>query len=173
MEDPVKRIQTDLRAAFEDKIRRGIFKPIERHLHEDIREERMQEALGLTWRLYAEQAERGEILDDALLVHACKLRAIDLSRYVAQCDGGQRKRDVFDLRNYLAGRVEVLRLDGLYEEEDDDGEKHRLENKQEKPVSIGFAEVRCNNPLRKIHSAIDLTAWLAQLSPDSAVVPRL
>ncbi len=154
-------IPADLRRTFEDKIKRGIFKPIERFLHKDIREDRMQDALGLTWRLYADHAARGEILDDALLVHACRLRAIDLSRYVAQCDSGQRKRDVFHLRNYNAGQVEVIRLAHVHEEENED-EGHRLD-KRTKPISVGFAELRCTNPTRKIHSAIDLNAWLAEL----------
>jgi hypothetical protein len=150
----------DIRRTFEDKIKAGMFRHVERHLHEDIREERMQEALGLTWRLYADRAQRGEILDDALLVHACKLKAIDLSRHVVECDY-QPLRDVLDLRNYLAGRVEVLRLGDPHEEEDE-GEGHRFE-KGDKLVSIGFAELRCINPARNIHSAIDLTAWLAEL----------
>lgn len=159
LEAPVTmNISTDLRRSFEDKIRRGIFKPIERFLHEDIREERMQEALGLTWRLYADHAERGEILDDALLVHACKLRAIDLSRYVAQCDGGQRKRDVFDLRNYIAGHVEVLRF-GDFDADDE----HRGPDEDEAPIGFGLAEATSSNPTRRIISAVSLTAWLAEL----------
>lgn len=151
-------IPTDLRRAFEDKIRRGIVKPIEPHLHEDIREERIQEALGLTWRLYADHAQRGNILDDAPLIHACKLRAIDLSRYVAQCDGGQRKRDGFDLRNYIAGRVEVLRF-GDFADEDE----HRGPDEDEASLAFGLAEATSNNPMRKIVSAIDLASWLAKL----------
>jgi DNA-directed RNA polymerase specialized sigma24 family protein len=151
----------DLRRVFEDKIKRGIFKPIERFLHEDIREERMQEALGLTWRLYADHAERGEILDDALLVHACKLRAIDLNRYVAQCDGGQRRRDVFDLRNYIAGRVEVLRF-GDFDAEDE----IRGPDDDEAPSGFGLAEATSANPTRRILSAINLSAWLTELSAE-------
>jgi hypothetical protein len=154
---------TEIRRAFEDKIRRGIFRPVERHLHEEIREERMQEALGLTWKLYIERAQRGEILDDALLVHVCRLKAIDLSRHVVECDH-QPLRDVFDLRNYLAGRVEVLRVGGIHEDDILD-EGHRVDTR-DRPLSIGFAELRCINPARNIHSAIDLTAWLAELSAE-------
>jgi hypothetical protein len=111
--------------------------------------------------MYQRYAERGELLDDAILVHACRLKATDPSRYLARADG-RRKGDVFDARSFMNGHVEVLRLADLHEEEDDDGEGHRLE-KKDRPVTIGFAEMRCNNPVRKILSAVDLTAWLAEL----------
>ncbi len=151
---------TEIRRAFEAKIRRGIFRPVERHLHEEIREERMQEALGLTWKLYIERAQRGEILDDALLVHVCRLKAIDLSRRVVESDH-QPLRDAFDVRNYFAGRVEVLRVGGIHEDDILD-EGHRRDT-EDRPLSLGLAQMRCINPARNIHSAIDLTAWLADL----------
>jgi hypothetical protein len=164
MEDPVTTtIPIDLRAAFEDKIRRGIFRPIERHLPEDVREDRLQDAIALTWAMYERYALRGELLDDAILVHSCTLRATDASRYYVPCEGYQRKRDALDPRNYMAGTVEVLRLADLHEEEDD--EAHQVD-RRDKPISVGFAELRCTNPVRKILSAIDLTAWLAGLAPE-------
>jgi hypothetical protein len=151
----------NIRRAFEDKIKAGIFKPVERHLHENIVEDRMQDALGLVWRIFAEHAERGEVMDDALLVHAVKLRAMDLGRRVAQCDGEQPLRDVFDLRNQLAGRVEVLRLGDFREA----GEESTHRGLEEDDASLGFglAEATCANPTARILSAHDLTAWLAGL----------
>jgi hypothetical protein len=165
MEDPVKSIQTDPRAAFEAKVRRGIFNPVARFLPEDVREDRLQEGIAQTWAMYERCALRGELLDDAILVHACGQRAADASRYYVPCEGYQRKRDALDPRNYMEGTVEVLRLADLHEEEEDGDQGHRL-NQRDRPISIGFAEVRCNNPVRKILSAIDLTAWLGQLAPE-------
>lgn len=161
----MKRIQTDLRAAFEDKIRRGIFNPIARLLPEDVREDRLQDAVAQTWAMYERHAKCGELLDDAILVHSCGQRATDASRYYVHCDGYQRKRNVLDPRNYMEGTVEMLRLDRLHEDEEDDGEGHQT-GRRDKPASIGFAELRCPSPLRKIHSARDLTAWLVELAAE-------
>src|SRR5262245_54219252 len=129
MEDSVMTtasIPTDLRHAFEDKIRRGIFNPVARLLPEDVREDRLQDAIALTWAMYERYALRGELLDDAILVHACGQRATDASRHYVPCDGYQRKRDALDPRNYMEGTVEVLRLADLHEDEDE-GEGHRLD----------------------------------------------
>jgi hypothetical protein len=42
MEEPVTMtIPTDLRRAFDNKIRRGIFQPVARFLPEDVREDRL------------------------------------------------------------------------------------------------------------------------------------
>jgi hypothetical protein len=164
MEDTVTTtatVPTDLRAAFENKVRAGIFNPVARFLPEDVREDRLQEGIALTWAMYQRYAERGELLDDAILVHACRLKATDPSRYLARADG-RRKGDIFDPRNFMDGRVEVLRLADLHEEEEDEGEGHQL-GRRDKPTSIGFAEARCSNPVRKLNSAVDLTAWLKEL----------
>jgi hypothetical protein len=58
-----------------------------------------------------------------------------------------------DVRNYIEGKIEVLRLDKIIH---DRGEVDML----------GLAEVMASNPIRKIVSAIDLEAWLAELSDD-------
>jgi DNA-directed RNA polymerase specialized sigma24 family protein len=151
-------IPTDLRGEFEKKIRRGIFNPVARFLPEDVREDRLQDAIAQTWQMYERYAARGELLDDALLVHSCRLRATDASRYYVPCDGYQRKRDALDPRNFMDGRIEVLRF-GDFADEDE----HRCPDEDEAPVGVGFAEATSNNPTRKILSAIDLTAWLEEL----------
>ena len=58
--------------AFGHNVAAGIFVPVARHLREDIREDRLAEGIGLTLQMYLRYAERGVILDDALLVHACR-----------------------------------------------------------------------------------------------------
>ena len=44
-------IPTDLRGEFERKIRRGIFNPIARFLPEDVREDRLQDAIAQPWAI--------------------------------------------------------------------------------------------------------------------------
>jgi len=142
-----------IRSSFDEKVRRGMFSPITRRLHADMAEDRSQEALALVYEQYRRHAEQGHILDDALLVHAARLRAEDLSRTVVGCEGRAKKFCVMDVRNYIEGKVEVLRLDKIIH---DRGEVDML----------GLAEVMANNPVRRIVSAIDLQAWLASLPDD-------
>jgi hypothetical protein len=151
MEEPMT--QLEIRSSFDEKVRRGMFRPITRRMHADTAEDRSQEGLALAYENYRRHALQGRILDDALLVHFARLRAEDLGRTVVGCDGRARKFGVMDVRNYIAGKVEVLRLDKIVE---DRGEADML----------GLAEAMANNPIRRIVSAIDLQAWLASLPDD-------
>ena len=154
-------IPTDLRRTFEEKIKRGIFKPVARLLPEDVCEDRLQDAIAQTWAMYERYAARGELLDDAILVHSCGLRATDPSRHYVPCDGYQRKRDALDPRNFMEGHVELLRF-GDFDAEDE----IRGPDEEDAPVGFGLAEATSANPTRRIVSAINLTAWLAELSPE-------
>jgi DNA-directed RNA polymerase specialized sigma24 family protein len=159
MEDPVTmNISTDLRKEFDNKIKRGIFNPVARFLPEDVREDRLQDAIAQTWAMYERYAQRGELLDDAILVHSCGLRATDASRYYVPCEGYQRKRDALDPRNFMEGHVELLRF-GDFDAEDE----HRGPDEDEAPGGFGLTEATSSNPMRRIISAINLTAWLAKL----------
>ena len=100
-------------SSFDLKIRNGMFRPITRRLHADIADDRSQDALGLVYEQYRRHAEQGEILDDALLVYAARLRAEDLSRQIVPAGGKARKGSVMDLRNFIEGKVEVLRLNQI------------------------------------------------------------
>ena len=141
----------ELRLAFDAKVRKGIFAPVGRHLPDDVREDRLQDGICMTWAMFERYAERGEVLNDAILVHACRLRATDASRYYVPADG-QRKKDVFDPRSYMSGKVEVLRLDGI-----DDT------NGSDATSSLGYADVYADDPTTKLMSALDLSAWLVEL----------
>ena len=152
-------IPTDIRAEFDRKVRRGIFNPIARRLPEDVREDRLQEAIAITWATYKRCAERGQILDDAILVYACGLRASDPSRYFVPTDG-HRAGDVYDPRSYMQGHVEVLRFSDCLDH-DDIGHP----DEREKGNDVGLAVATASNPTRKIVSAIDLNRWLAKLAP--------
>ena len=146
-----------IRSSFDEKVRRGMFRPITRRLHADMAEDRAQEALALVYEQYRRHAEQGHILDDALLVHAARLRAEDLGRQIVRCDGVARKTCVMDIRNYIEGKVEVLRLDKIVADHDEAN-------------MLGLAEAMTANPVRKLVSAIDLEAWLAGLSDDDQIL---
>ena len=134
------------RTRFDDHIRRGIFAPIARHIRND--EDRLQEGLALTWKLYRKQAELGHDVEPAILVHACRLRARDLSRTLAN-DRTQKLRDVCDPRNQVSGRVALLDIDA---------------NAESHGHALGMAGATCINPTAKLDSAIDLSDWLDTLS---------
>ena len=161
-------IPTNLHREFENKIRRGIFNPVARFLPEEVREDRLQDAIAQTWAMYERYAERGELLEDAILVHSCGLRATDPSRHYVPCDGYQRKRDALDPRNFLEGHVEVLRFGDF-----DTDDERRCPDEDEAPIGFGLAEATSANPVRKILSAIDLTAWLDELPADDRQMLQL
>jgi DNA-directed RNA polymerase specialized sigma24 family protein len=142
-----------IRSSFDEKVRRGMFRPITRRLHADMVEDRSQEALALAYENYRRHALQGRILDDALLVHFARHRAEDLGRQIVPCDGVSRKTCVMDVRNYIDGKVELLRLDKIIQ---DRGEADMF----------GLAEAMANNPVKRIVSAIDLESWLAELPDD-------
>ena len=147
----------EINATFTEKVRAGMFAPVARHLtNPDTAEDRMQEALSLTWEMYRDRiVNRGLVLDDGILVHACRQRAVDLDRSFVRAEGTRRLEDAMDPRAYQRGRVEVLRLDAWVEDDSED-ESH--------PHQIGFSEELCTSPERKLNSAIDLDAWLDGLS---------
>jgi hypothetical protein len=148
--------QDALNAAFDEKVRRGVFAPVARHLTNlATAEDRLQDAICQTWAMYRRYAmEKGTILPDAILVHSCRQRAVDLHRQFVPADG-QRRRDVYDLRNYHDGRVTLLRIDGNCEDQTADGDRD---------LQVGYAEHEAANPGRKIRSAIDLERWVGELS---------
>ena len=150
-------IPTDIRAEFDKKVRRGIFNRIARLLPKDVREDRLQEGIALTWATHQRHAERGVLLNDAILVHACALRAKDPSRYFVPTDS-HRAGDVYDPRSYMQGLVEVLRFSDCL-----DHDNARRPDDHEEGSDIGLAVATASNPSHKILSAIDLNDWLTKL----------
>lgn len=144
-----------LRAQFDNKVRRGIFRPVARFLREDIQEERLQDAIAQTWRMYQHYAlDKGVILVDAILVHSCRQRAVDLGRRFVGVEH-QPKCDVFDERNYHRGKVELVHVDGCFWDLEDARETDGY--------LIGLAEELYRDPTSHILSAIDLEEWIASL----------
>jgi hypothetical protein len=64
------------RSTFDHHVRQGIFRPVARHLYDD-NEDRLQDAVCQTWEMYRRYAERGQELEPAILLHACRLTAQD------------------------------------------------------------------------------------------------
>jgi hypothetical protein len=150
----------DVKREFAAKVARGMFQPVARHLRTDIAEDRLAEGIAMTFELYAKSVAEGHPLHDAILVHACHMRAIDLSRRVAGAGGGHPKRDVFDPRNYSDGKLELLSLDAEYED---------LEGQ----ATIGYAEPCVPSPARRFASAMDLESWLSSLASDDRLLLAL
>jgi hypothetical protein len=132
-----------------------MFAPVARHLREDLVEDRLAEGIGMAFEQYVNSVAEGRPMEDALLVRACHMRAIDLGRRLAGAQGARPRSDVFDERNYAAGRLELLRLDGLRDW--DDGE--------EEQALFGWAEPDAISPARMLASAVDLERWLGKLDP--------
>jgi hypothetical protein len=148
----------DVSQAFAEKVRAGIFRPVARHLREDLVEDRMAEGIGMAFEQYINRAAEGRLMPDAVLVRACHVRAIDLGRRLAGADGAQPKKDVYDERAFREGHVELLRLDGL-----DEGEG----------TFLGFAEPEVPNPARKLASAVDLEKWIRGLGDQDRLMLAL
>lgn len=153
--------QQELRSSFNDKVKRGIFSPVARHITNlTDAEDWLQEAVCMTFEMAARYAERGQVLNDAILVHSCRLRAVDLGRRFVR-DDAQPRRDVMHPMNYTQGKIEVLRLDGMV---DDDGDF--VAQDEGEALVPGLATALQVNPLRDIISAVDLEVWIASL-PES------
>lgn len=147
----------EINGAFTEKVRRGMFDPVARHVvnHPDA-EDRLQDAICQVWLMYRNRIEeRDLVLDDPILVHACRQRAVDLARHFVPSGGTCRYRDAMNQRAYRDGKVEVMRFDSWTEDDAED---------ESKPQQIGLAEELCQSPERKMNSALDLEEWLDDLS---------
>ena len=142
---------------FTDLVERGVFRPLLRHFNDpDLGEERLQEGIAFAWTLARRTAaEEGRMADTALLVHHAALRARELRRTIVPADGRQPSRDVMSPAAYREGHVEVLRLDGI-----------ALESEDDLPwcPAVGWANEDVTNPERHVNSAVDLDAWLSELT---------
>jgi len=157
---------TEVNQSFDDKVRRGIFDPVARFvMNYPDAEDRVQDAVCQTWWMYRRYAlENDVVLDDALLVNKCRWVVTDLDRRFMGKDGAScRNQDVHAPSAYRDGRVELLRIDGL----DDDG------SEEDRSLGIGYAEAAAGDPTRKVISALDLEAWLGELTfRDRALMER-
>ena len=128
-------------------------------------EDRLQIAIALTWQMYHRYiTEKNRVLSDGILVHHCRLRAVDLDRDFVPATSHCKNQDVLDPRCYRDNRAEVLRLDGVQFDQCPDGGR---------AVEIAYAEAMAIKPERNLNSAIDLEAWLdQQTSTDQLILEK-
>ncbi len=91
---------THIDEIFGEKVRRGLFAPVARHVYDyPDPEDRLQDAIAQTWMLYRRNAlERGQILSDAVLTVACKRYARDYRSRFVPGERCKRAEDVLDPR---------------------------------------------------------------------------
>lgn len=140
---------------FDLKVRAGIFRPVIRYVTGNDPEERLAEAVAQTFEMFQRYALRGVVLPDAILAHHCRLRATDLGRAFVR--GGQRKRDVFDPRNYHEGRLELLRVDSLPTPDGD------CRGEEDAALVVGLVDGLAQDPTPVLIGAIDLGRWVRAL----------
>lgn len=144
-DDNNNQMVAELARTFGRMVKRGVFRAVVRHVlrHPDP-EDRLQDAVCQVWAMYRRYAlNKGKVLDPALLVHACRLRAVDYGRSFVGACGRRRCRDVFALTAHRRSHVELLALDVLLE--------------------AAFAKQASANPTRELVSALDLQVWLGGL----------
>jgi DNA-directed RNA polymerase specialized sigma24 family protein len=144
-----------LKMQFSTLVERGAFDCVRRHLTPIDQDDRMAEAIGQVWAMAARKAELGIKMENALLVHAVKLRAIDHRRQLPR--GGQPRRDALHVANYIDGKVVVHRLDGLL---DEDGE---YTGEGDTELQSAWLSATSADPAAALASALDLRDWLARL----------
>lgn len=142
------------RESFGEMVKKGVFNPVRRFINAD-EDDRMQEALGLVFEIFEAKAKRGEKMDPALLVHAARLRAVDLSRHLAR--GTHSIKDPLEPRAFHTGRVELLHLDGLPDEDGD------FTDEGDPALELGLLQHLSTDPEEKLNSALDLESWVASL----------
>jgi hypothetical protein len=134
---------------------RRAFEPVRRHLTGSDADDRLAEGIGMVWEMALRKAQQGVRLDDALLVHAVRLRAIEIRRQFVK--GGQPRRDALHRANYADGRTEVFHIEGF---EDEDGAWPR---EGDVGLQVAWLSALTNDPSHAILSALDLDKWLLGL----------
>ncbi len=148
-------MQEALHEQFTNLIERGAFDRLRRYVTTTDQDDRMAEAIGQVWAMASRKAELGIRMDNALVVHAVKLRAIDHRRQLAR--GGQPRRDVMHFSNFVDGKVEIHRIDGLL---DEDGHFTR---ECDNVLQVAWLAATSLDPADQLASAIDIDAWLTSL----------
>jgi len=148
--------EKEINQEFTRKIEKGIFKPVARHLTNLAEaEDRLQDAICQVWWMFRRYVvEKDKILDDAVLTQKCKWSACDLARSFVPAQRRRRKGDVLDPRTYRDGKVQVLRLDGVVDDE----------REGDRALEIGLAEEMATSPERRMNSALDLQEWVGGLA---------
>ena len=166
----VPEAQNDINRAFCEKIERGIFDPVRRHIAGWWNEDDVwQDSLCQLFRDFRSAAIKGHPTDDGALVHGMRLRCFDISHRFTSGKG--RRRDPMGRQAQYLDGVECLRFDGLVEAEDgpygEPGVSH------ENPMSF-VTELSMRQTVDiedRLNSAFDLRSWIAeQTGTDQALL---
>ena len=148
----------ELNQQFSDKVKRGIFRPVDRFISDRAEaEDRLQDSICQAWEMFVRYGtEKDKVLDDGILVHKCRLSATDKGRRFVKANGARcRNQDTLDPRAYQSALATVLRLDW---EDVDEGRNGR------RSEEVGLAREVAADPTHKLNSALDLEQWLGTLS---------
>jgi hypothetical protein len=141
---------------FDRLMRKGAFRPALRLVTGADAEDRLAKGIAQTFELARRKAERGERMDDALIVCAARLRATDIRRRFAR--GGQPRRDAVHPANYTDGPTKVLRLDGF------EDESVGWPGECDAGLQAAWLAATSVGPGEKLAAAVDLDTWLAGLA---------
>ena len=84
----------DVRAIFDQKVRAGLFNSLRYHAQRHIADDRLQDALGMTWLYFLGGAERGELISDHYLYVYCSLRVRERGPRFARSGEPARGREM-------------------------------------------------------------------------------
>lgn len=140
---------------FSGLMRRRAFEPIRRFLTGTDADDRLSEGIAMAYEAALRKAAQGVLMDDALVVYAARLRAIEIRREFVR--GRQPRRDALHRANFTDGRTEVFHLDGLLNE--DDG----WQSEGDVGLQAAWLAATSMDPAEQIAAAIDLGTWLSSL----------
>jgi hypothetical protein len=140
---------------FDRLVRKGAFNPIFRFITGADADDRLSEGIAMVYEAALRKAARGVLMDDALVVYAARVRAIEIRRQFVK--GGQPRRDVLHRANYTDGRTQVFHLDGLLDE--DEGRQ----GEGDVGIQAAWLAATSMDPAEQLAAAIDLDTWLAGL----------
>ena len=149
---------SEINSNFTGMIERGVFNPVKRHLGDaHDAEDRFQEGLCMIWDDYRSACSRGKPTDVGALIYGLKLKCFDPSHRFTRTGHG-RRRDVMGSPACVLDDIQVLRLDGL-----DDEEPGPYQSSQE-PPAMSFVDSISYERSRDIEnhliSGFDLDCWL-------------
>lgn len=147
--------QAHVQQQFSALMQKRAFEPIRRFLTGADADDRLAEGIAMTYETALRKAQQGVKMDDALIVYAARLRAVEIRREFVK--GRQPRRDALHRANYTDGRTEVLHLDGF--EDETDG----WLREGDVGLQVAWSAALTHDPTEKIVSALDLCAWVADL----------
>lgn len=148
---------------FSGLMRRRAFEPIRRFLTGSDADDRLSEGIAMAYEAALRKAAQGVQMDDALVVFAARLRAVEIRREFVK--GRQPRRDALNRANYTDGKTAVFHLDHF------DDETDGWCGEGDVALEAAWAAATSVDPADKLASAVDLDTWISGLaSADQALL---